>query len=76
MPPQPQPRVINRLEDGIYHISTQHFYRRPHWFLDRIKLNQAHIVLYRNGLPIARIVPMDAQVSPCEADYGLPAFTP
>lgn len=70
----PPTRVVNRYEEGVYHISTQFFYRKPQWFLERIALNKAHVVLYRNGEPVGRIVPMDTQVSACEADYGLPNF--
>ena len=68
----PRPGVINRIVDGIYHISTQFLYRSPQWFLDRVALNKAHIILYKGGKPIAKVVPMDCEVGACEADYGLP----
>lgn len=70
----PRPGIINRIVDGIYHISTSFLYRKPQWFLDRVVLNKGHIILYKGGKPIAKIVPMDCNTSPCEADYGLPEF--
>lgn len=69
-------RTICELRDGVYHVSTPIFYKRSQWFLERISLNKAHIILYRNAKPVCRMVPLDTVVSDCEADYGLESPSP
>jgi hypothetical protein len=60
-----------KLIDGCYHISTPEFYKRPGWYMDRVCLNQAHVILYRNGKQVGRLVPPDTVVEPCMADPEL-----
>jgi hypothetical protein len=60
-----------KLEGGVYHVSAPLFYKRPGWFLDRVQLNQAHLILYRNGRQAGRVVPMETKTEPSMADYNL-----
>ena len=64
------------LIDGVFHTSTPALYKKMAWFLDRVEKNKCHLVLYRNGIAIARVVPMDCSTDECAADYGVESTPP